>query len=86
MSTLGERPRNEGEKAVACWCEASSGGKEVWRRGCAEPIEVTDIVEALRRFIDGGWTARSAAVEARFFVGGSWVLEGYGGDPAGEKL
>ena len=41
------------------------------------------MVEALRRFIDGCWTLRSAAAEPRFFVG-SWALEGYGGDPAGE--
>ena len=49
-------------------------------------MEVTDMVEALRRFKDGGCTAKSPAAGPRFFVGGSWVLDGYGGDPAGEKL
>lgn len=41
-----------------------------------------DIVEALRRLMEGGWTERSAAVEARFFDGNG-ALE-YGGEPAGE--
>lgn len=42
-----------------------------------------DIVEALRRLMEGGWTARSAAVEPRFFDGNG-ALE-YGGEPAGEN-
>lgn len=32
---------------------ASSGGKDVCRRGCAEPVDAMDIVEGLRRFMDG---------------------------------
>lgn len=30
-----------------------SGGKEVWRKGWVEEMEVVDIIEALRRLMDG---------------------------------
>lgn len=30
-----------------------SGGKEVWRKGWVDEIEVVDIMEALRRLMDG---------------------------------
>lgn len=48
-------------------------------------MDATDIVDALRRLSEGGPVARSAATEPRFFDG-SCALEGYGGEPAGEKI
>lgn len=81
MSMLGDR-RYEGEKVPCSW--DSSGGKEVCRRGCAEPVDATDMVDALRRLREGGCAGRSAAMEPRF-LDGSCALEGYGGEPAGEK-
>lgn len=31
---------------------ADSGGKEVWRKGCAEWVEVVDIILAFRRLME----------------------------------
>lgn len=74
--TLGDRGPNG----------ASSGGKDVCRRGWAEPVEATDMVEGLRRFEIGEGPAPSAVrLRLRPFVliEGSWVFEGVGGDMAG---
>lgn len=74
--TLGDRGPNG----------ASSGGKEVCRRGWAEPVEAMDMVEGLRRFEMGEGPAPSAVrLRERPFVlmDGSWVFEGVGGDMAG---
>lgn len=63
---------------------ASSGGKEVWRRGWAELVEAMDIVEGLRR-LRAGEGPPSPAVRLRFeedeplavvLMEGSWALAG----------
>lgn len=57
---------------------AASGGKLVWRRGCADE-DVTESVEALRRFsVVGVVVAMSLAARFLFPVCAPW----YGGDEA----
>lgn len=65
LSMLGERPEGEYARPPPL---ASSGGKEVWRRGCAELLEVMDMVDCLRRFWEGvedGSPGRLRAREAK---------------------
>lgn len=65
---------------------ASSGGKDVCRRGWAEPVEATDMVDGLRRFAEG---AAPSAARLRMepfdvvFMAGREVCDGKGGDMAG---
>lgn len=70
----------------------SSGGKEVWRRGWAEPVEAMDMVEGFLRFMEG----EGPLSEARFLFElvplewvlreGSWLWDGYGGEWAGGEV
>lgn len=72
---------------------ASSGGKDVCRRGWAELVDVMDMVEGLRRLMDGGGAESPAArflleLEpfARVLMAGSGDGEGYGGECAGGEV